>query len=394
MSRAARLCPSCGSPLTEIRTREGNYWACGACEGRLISVAMLRQRLDSSIVNWIWGNARNTMNNGPRACPLCRRPMAQIAASPRPGAPLLDSCRFCTFIWFDTREMEDVEGQGDLTREEKQQTEVFRPLPEPQNLRKIAPADAARDNALKWERLRHLKDDDDKKSPDEFWKYIPALLGMPVEISGHQIVNRPWATWSLAGILTCVYILSRGRLLEFARAWGFIPADMNRYGGLTTLSCFFLHAGLLHLIGNVYYLFTFGDNVEDRIGPWRFLVVTFSGAVAGSLMHGMFAYGSENLPLVGASTGVSALLIFYMIHFPRVRLGILLRFFFRFYWLRMPAWVYILFWAAMQYALMYAQIEGMTNVSALGHLGGALTGLAFGLYYHFRPLSEKAPFSA
>ena len=76
---------------------------------------------------------------------------------------------------------------------------------------------------------------------------------------------------------------------KIARFFGFIPNQWSRMGGLTIVTNFFLHVGWLHLLGNMYFLLVFGDNVEDRLGRAKFVMLLVCATVAGNLLHGTFA---------------------------------------------------------------------------------------------------------
>jgi len=108
----------------------------------------------------------------------------------------------------------------------------------------------------------------------------------------------------------------------FVFQWGFRPASPQAVDLLTAM---FLHAGFLHLAGNMLFLWIYGDNVEYRLGRWRFLAAYLATGVAATLFHTLFSSDS-GLPLLGASGAISGVLGFYFIWFPRnrVRLWVML----------------------------------------------------------------------
>jgi len=105
----------------------------------------------------------------------------------------------------------------------------------------------------------------------------------------------------------------------FVFTHGFRPVE-PRLGDL--LFCMFLHAGLLHLVGNMLFLWIYGDNVERRLGPGAYLFWYLAGGVAATLFHMLFA-SSSPVPLVGASGAISGVLGFYFLWFPRNRVRML-----------------------------------------------------------------------
>jgi len=99
----------------------------------------------------------------------------------------------------------------------------------------------------------------------------------------------------------------------FVYQWGFRPAAMN-VGDL--FFSMFLHGGFMHLFGNMLYLFIYGNNVEDRLGPFGFLAAYLATGVAAALFQAVFNMNS-NIPMVGASGAISGVLGFYLRWFPR-----------------------------------------------------------------------------
>ena len=86
-------------------------------------------------------------------------------------------------------------------------------------------------------------------------------------------------------------------------------------------------------------------------------------------------------PSIGASGGISGIIAFYALEFPRARLGFLLRYYWRFGWIQIPVWAAFALWILLQFFGVYAQVAGFSNVSALAHLGGTAVGLFFWLIW-------------
>lgn len=146
--------------------------------------------------------------------------------------------------------------------------------------------------------------------------------------------------------------------------------------GLTLVTSFFLHGSLLHLIGNGVFLLMFGDNVEDFLGHARYALLLVGASLAGDLIHIFFEPKGE-LPCIGASGGISGVIMFYALQFPRARLVQMFRFGLVIRWVRFSAWTAILVWIGLQLFGVWEQISGVSNVSALAHLGGAAFGAGF-----------------
>jgi membrane associated rhomboid family serine protease len=114
--------------------------------------------------------------------------------------------------------------------------------------------------------------------------------------------------------------------------------------------------------------------VENAIGPWRWLLLLMGAALGGDLLHVLFDPHGD-LPCIGASGGISGLLVFYALKFPHARLGMLWRFAIIYYrWIQLPAWVAFVFWIILQAWGAFQQLHGLSNVSALAHLGGVTVG--------------------
>lgn len=143
----------------------------------------------------------------------------------------------------------------------------------------------------------------------------------------------------------------------------------------TLLSSMFLHGGWLHLIGNMWYLWIFGDNIEDRFGHLRFLLFYLLAGVLSAIMHWVFHAGSA-VPTVGASGAIAGVLGAYAMAFPRARVVTLVPIVFFFQIVAMPALIVLGLWFLMQFfsgalSLGYATGGG---VAWWAHIGGFMFG--------------------
>jgi membrane associated rhomboid family serine protease len=147
---------------------------------------------------------------------------------------------------------------------------------------------------------------------------------------------------------------------------------------LTLITSMFMHAGLLHLAGNMLFLWVFGDNVEHRVGPLIFIAFYLLTGVAGALAQIMVNPDSV-IPMLGASGAISGVLGAYIVLFPGNRV---LFFVFRFL-VRLPAWVAIGLWAAFQIIGGFAlgSPEGGGGVAYMAHIGGFAAGVVAGLVF-------------
>jgi membrane associated rhomboid family serine protease len=160
---------------------------------------------------------------------------------------------------------------------------------------------------------------------------------------------------------------------------GYIPSTLNNiakrpselilvpdYATLITYS--FLHGDLMHLGGNMLFLWVFGDNVEDALGHWRFLVFYLLCAAAGAWMHGVLAPDSQT-PLIGASGAIAGVVTAYLILHPRVKIWILA---FARIPLRVPANIVLEQWIGLQFAMLL--LAEKDQISWAAHVGGIIAG--------------------
>jgi membrane associated rhomboid family serine protease len=133
----------------------------------------------------------------------------------------------------------------------------------------------------------------------------------------------------------------------------------------TILTSMFLHAGFLHLLGNMWFLWIFGDNVEDRMGRLRFAAFYLLTGTIGAVSQSLLMPGSP-VPMIGASGAVAGVLGGYFLLFPRARVATLLLIF----RVSVPAWVFLGVWFAAQLFL-----GNDSGVAWMAHVGGFLAGL-------------------
>jgi membrane associated rhomboid family serine protease len=280
----------------------------------------------------------------------------------------LDVCTRCQFLWFDPLEFEQLPKQPVGTGQ--------RELPD-----RVRETMAIVDSQRAAARARGAEFGNE--SPEEAWKWIPALLGLPVEHEVQPVRTLPWLTWGLTAALVAVAALTFGNLHFAVEQFGLVPAEALRFGGLTFLTAFFLHAGPIHLLGNAYFLVVFGDNVEDYLGRLRYVGLLMFATILGGVLHILGDPRSE-IPCVGASGGISGIIVYYSLQFPKARLGIVIRYWYIFRWIYFPAYFALICWLLLQGLTAYLQTSGLTNVSALAHLGGAAAGLTAWLVWRNR----------
>ena len=170
----------------------------------------------------------------------------------------------------------------------------------------------------------------------------------------------------------------------FVFQWGFRPAVPQVWDLFTAM---FLHAGFLHLAGNMLFLWIFGDNVEHRLGRVQFLAAYLGTGVAATLFHTLFSSGSL-LPLLGASGAISGVLGFYFLWFPRNRVRLFVWFYFFVRVIHVPARWVLGFYVIVDNMLPFLASVGTQGggVAYGAHLGGFLGGLSVGWVMNRRSL--------
>jgi membrane associated rhomboid family serine protease len=189
----------------------------------------------------------------------------------------------------------------------------------------------------------------------------------------------------LMNVLVFVFELALGpQRGAFVVSWAVIPARiMAVFGGIepstslaTTLSFMFLHAGWLHLLGNMWYLWIFGDNVEDRMGHVGFLAFYLASGVASAVMQIAINPGSP-IPTVGASGAIAGVLGSYLVLFPRAKVVTLVPIVFFLQIVALPAVLVLGLWFVFQFFSGAFALGGAGGgVAWWAHIGGFLFGMA------------------
>jgi membrane associated rhomboid family serine protease len=194
-----------------------------------------------------------------------------------------------------------------------------------------------------------------------------------------------------ANVLAFFYELSLGRELEiFVMQYGAVPRRFFAPGVpllervFPLFTSMFLHGGWFHLLGNMLYLWIFGDNVEDRLGHGRFLVFYLLCGLAAALTQ-IYLDPASRIPMVGASGAIAGVLGGYLHLFPHSRVLALIPIVFFFQIVEIPAFIFLVFWFLMQFLSGAASIA-TTQATAGGvawwaHIGGFLSGLALGYVF-------------
>jgi membrane associated rhomboid family serine protease len=159
--------------------------------------------------------------------------------------------------------------------------------------------------------------------------------------------------------------------------------------GLTLLTSMFLHGGLLHLAGNMLYLWIFGNNIEDAIGHGKFVLFYLLSGIAAVVAHMAFDVTSP-IPMIGASGAISGVLGAYALLYPHARVVVMFWLFIFIRMVRVPAVIVLGLWFVMQLSGILGSGATSGGVALLAHVGGFIFGLA--TIYLFRPVRSHRPY--
>ena len=198
----------------------------------------------------------------------------------------------------------------------------------------------------------------------------------------------PLVNTALIGFNVFVFLLEAAlgpaQLEHVIALFGLIPARFWQVEGLgrwlPLFTSMFLHGGWWHLISNMLALYIFGDNVEDRLGHFRYLVFYLGSGLAAGGAH-LLAYHSSPIPTVGASGAIAGVLGAYLVLFPYSRVITLVPVFYFLRIVEVPALIYLGFWFISQlfnglFALAAADVFQTGGVAWWAHIGGFVFGLA------------------
>lgn len=348
-----RICPRCTYPLEHIQdpARGATLDHCRRCKGSFLEPGQAGKAFGELIEPTSWLSHSSTLDLGPSKLlsPIDRQPMHAYVVSSGSAAVEVDVCNTSRGLWLDAEEG--------------------------RKLLKI---------------MTENQKNKDKEHPDVqepgILSYIFQLLtSFPLEVY-NPVRKHPVALYTIFGLIVACFVGQLWYLygdqpttaLYFFNQVGSVPAQImhgSQLWGLITYA--FFHGGLMHIFGNLYFLYTFGDNVEDTLGPTKFLLIFFISSVVGGLLHCAF-FPSSSMPLVGASGAISGLMGAYLLLFPEVEVWIVF-FFVRF---RLNITVYFLFWIGYQILMAWVGFQKTGGgVAWLAHIGGFGAGVLLGVLW-------------
>ena len=191
----------------------------------------------------------------------------------------------------------------------------------------------------------------------------------------------PLVSYVIIAINVLVFLVELSNGDEFIMKWAFIPSRFTANpveDSITLFSSMFMHAGWLHLGGNMLYMWIFGDNVEDRFGHTNFIIFYLLSGIAATFAQLAFSLGS-NIPNLGASGAIAGVLGAYILMFPQRKVSVLLGRVVT----QMPALIVLGFWFVLQFFSGIGSIADsseMGGVAYLAHIGGFVAGFVLAFF--------------
>jgi membrane associated rhomboid family serine protease len=219
----------------------------------------------------------------------------------------------------------------------------------------------------------------------------------PIHDDTERIHGRPYLNYGLIAVNIIIFIyeviatgnfsdeIATNALLD---RYGAIPNQVLSGNISSIFTSMFLHGGIAHLAGNMIFLFVFGDNIEDRFGRIKYLIIYLMWGAVAAFAHSLVAVyaGGGEIPAIGASGAISGVLGAYLVLFPRAKIYTIVFAFF-ITTIRIPAIAFIPFWFIMQVVL--GVIGPVSGVAYTAHIGGFLAGAATG--YLWKILKFQRP---
>jgi membrane associated rhomboid family serine protease/Zn-finger nucleic acid-binding protein len=277
-----------------------------------------------------------------KLCPRCNNKMRRFNYSYDSNI-FLDKCPDCGGIWTDGGEVRQI---ASYLKDDPETTAAGRAIVEIL----ARPQDETEKNLLSW------------------FVFVPTI-SIPI---GDDIERKKFPIVTISIIVICVLMFYKqfeaANPNHFVQTFGFVPVNFFSLGLITSM---FLHANVLHLAGNMLFLWLFGDNIEDRFNRLVFVLIYLFCGMFASALHAVFNWDSQ-MPVVGASGAVSGIMGAYLIFYPTAKLKILIMCRI----LEVPALLYLSGWLVIQLiaAFSSSQDQVASNIAWYAHIGGFLCG--------------------
>jgi membrane associated rhomboid family serine protease len=344
------ICPVCFIELGRIKVGIHQTLQCHVCSGIFLPYEQLQNQFkkDASIFSLLIQTT-----NLHRKCPSDRKKMDEKKLADGSNSILIDHCSHCQGVWFDP---------GEILQANK-------------ILRKNFGRSFYKKHASTIVQKAEYDAENYDQSPsmrDPMW-WFSVLTYLPVE-GYNKVFRTPMITWGF--LLLCLLVYGFQVLYpELLFPKYALSSKSATNHPIELVTSIFMHGNIFHLLGNLYFLKTFGDNVEDRMGRLLFVMLfLFSGCFAGI---SFVLFDPSNLPMIGASGAVSGILGAYLIYFPKVKVFLIPNIFTRFRLIPFSIMIYIPIWFIYQVVQAFLSNEA---IAWSAHIGGFIAGYAMALF--------------
>lgn len=332
-----------------------------------MALPVLRRLLDTQFLEELQSKRFSRDHVRGRKCPICPARMLEYRLMTGNPPPAIDVCPHCHFTWFDAGELEALPAAAGATTNRS-------------SLSVVEPEAAFRIEA----RLRsYMRDSAGSVEQLNWFERLLGALGFPIQMGTVPVTP---------SVLVAIACMLLGTLWAFDSGsadsqvllqWGFRGADPFRHFGSTWILSFFLHSGFLHFLSNAFFLVLAGRHVEQQYGDRTLWLLLTGGHVFG-LFGDVLSLSAR--VLVGASAGISAVLVFYGLTNPAHRISLVItgEYLERQFLIRVPVYIMLLLWVAVQ-VFMVVYDDG-AGIAYDAHVLGACFGL--GLYISRRILAR------
>lgn len=195
------------------------------------------------------------------------------------------------------------------------------------------------------------------------------------------------------------FFLPESLLNAMVYKWAYIPIEYTHFVqidpglsvpfGVTVFTSMFLHGGFMHLVGNMLYLWIFGNNIEDYLGKVKFIIFYLISGIAAVATYTIFDASSE-IPLIGASGAIAGVMGAYMVLYPNARVHTIIFLGFFIQAVRIPAKILLVFWFILQVISGLPSLLGPSEggVAWFAHVGGFVFGWLYFKLTNKRPLNQ------
>ena len=359
-------CPDCGKGLVERRMQGEVLDLCGACRGLWFDQGELPTVIEG-LTHEVTGHDRpgahrDRVPSAPPApkggCPRCGSALEQLNYALDSNI-IVSRCADCRGVWVRRGQLRQLVLHLKGTPAEQRMGQAL--------------AKRARD---KFENADHLSG---RMGAVPGLGFMPICL-LPVgDTAERQSFPKVVVGLILINVLVSALVFWSSHPAGIGTRWGLVPANgLGPRAWPTFVTNMFLHVGVLHLAGNMLFLWIFGDNIEDRLGSVWFAGFYLVCGVVGNLAH-MASDPSSSTPAVGASGAIAGVMGAYFLCYPWARIKLLV--FYRIY--ALPAWAYLGFWIAAQLinAAVVTWFGQDAQIAWWAHIGGFACGMVLALLF-------------